>query len=75
MVPSGRPGRVRSAGSPGRVVEIIFTGRPAGGAPAASDEASDVAWFAPGELDGLDVHPTQRRQLGDWLRGRYPHFD
>jgi hypothetical protein len=55
--------------------EIIFTGRPAGGAPAVNDEASDVGRFAPGELDALDIHPTQRRQLGDWLGRTYPHFD
>ena len=55
--------------------EIIFTGRPAGGAPAINDEASDVGWFAPGELDALDIHPTQRRQLGDWLGRTHPHFD
>jgi 8-oxo-dGTP pyrophosphatase MutT (NUDIX family) len=55
--------------------EIIFTGRPASGTPAVNDEASDVAWFTPGELDELDIHPTQRRQLGHWLGGTYPHFD
>jgi 8-oxo-dGTP pyrophosphatase MutT (NUDIX family) len=55
--------------------EIIFTGRPASGAPAVNDEASDVRWFAPGELGGLDIHPTQRRQLRDWLDGTHPHYD
>jgi 8-oxo-dGTP pyrophosphatase MutT (NUDIX family) len=55
--------------------EVIFTGRPVGGSPAANSEASDAAWFAPSELGGLDIHPTQRRQLGDWLDGSYPHFD
>ena len=29
----------------------------------------------PGELDGLDIHPTQWRQLRDWLDGTYPHLD
>jgi 8-oxo-dGTP pyrophosphatase MutT (NUDIX family) len=55
--------------------EIIFTGRPASGAPAVNDEATDVRWFAPGELDRLDIHPTQRRQLRDWLDGTHPHYD
>lgn len=55
--------------------EIIFTGRPASGTPAANDEASDVRWFAPSDLDALDIHPTQLRQLGHWLTGTHPHFD
>jgi 8-oxo-dGTP pyrophosphatase MutT (NUDIX family) len=55
--------------------EIIFTGRPASGTPMANDEASDAGWFAPGELDALDIHPTQWRQLRHWLDGTYPHFD
>jgi 8-oxo-dGTP pyrophosphatase MutT (NUDIX family) len=55
--------------------EIIFTGRPVSGAPAVNGEASDVRWFAPGDLDGLDIHPTQRRQLRDWLDGTHPHYD
>jgi 8-oxo-dGTP pyrophosphatase MutT (NUDIX family) len=29
----------------------------------------------PGELQQLDIHPTQRRQLRDWLDGTAPHFD
>jgi 8-oxo-dGTP pyrophosphatase MutT (NUDIX family) len=55
--------------------EIIFTGRPVSGAPAVNNEASDVGWFAPGELDGLNIHPTQWRQLRDWLDGTGPHID
>ena len=55
--------------------EIIFTGRPVSGAPAVNDEASDVGWFTPGELDGLNIHPTQWRQLRDWLDGTAPHID
>lgn len=55
--------------------EIIFIGHPVSGAPAVNDEASDVAWFTPGELKALDIHPTQWRQLRDWLDGTLPHFD
>ena len=40
-----------------------------------NDEASDVGWFAPGELEGLNIHPTQWRQLRDWLDGTAPHID
>jgi 8-oxo-dGTP pyrophosphatase MutT (NUDIX family) len=55
--------------------EVILLGRPVGGEPAANDEASDVAWVAPGDLDALDIHPTQRRQLRDYLEQTYPHVD
>jgi 8-oxo-dGTP pyrophosphatase MutT (NUDIX family) len=55
--------------------EVILTGRPLSGEPAVNDEASDVAWFAPDELKGLDIHPTQWRQLRDWLDGTYPRVD
>ena len=55
--------------------EVILLGRPVSGQPAANDEASDVGWFAPGDMDALDIHPTQWRQLRDWLGGIYPHID
>lgn len=54
---------------------MTLLARPIGGAPAASDEASDVAWFLPAELAGLDIHPTMRRQIADYLAGRVPHVD
>jgi 8-oxo-dGTP pyrophosphatase MutT (NUDIX family) len=55
--------------------EVTLLARPVGGAPAANDEASDVGWFVPGELDGLDIHPTMRRQIVDYLSGTIPHID
>lgn len=55
--------------------EVILAGRPVDGEPAANDEASDVGWFTPGELEDLDIHPTQWRQLRDWLDGTRPHID
>jgi 8-oxo-dGTP pyrophosphatase MutT (NUDIX family) len=55
--------------------ELIFLGRPVSGAPAANDEASDVRWVAPGGLEALDIHPTQWRQLRDWLAQAWPHVD
>ena len=55
--------------------ELIMLGRPVSGAPAANDEASDVGWFTVAKLEGLDIHPTQRRQLRDWLDATYPHID
>jgi len=55
--------------------ETTLLARPVGGAPAANDEASDVGWFQPDQLDRLDIHPTMRRQLDDYLSGRRPHID
>lgn len=55
--------------------EVILLGRPISGTPAANDEASDVAWFAPDDLADLDIHPTQRRQLADYLNRSWPHVD
>jgi len=55
--------------------EVTLLARPVGGAPAANDEASHVDWFPPDELDGLDIHPTMRRQIADYLAGRTPHVD
>jgi 8-oxo-dGTP pyrophosphatase MutT (NUDIX family) len=55
--------------------EVILLGRPVSGQPQANDEASDVGWFTVAELDGLDIHPTQWRQLRDWLSGAHPHID
>ena len=47
--------------------ELIFLGRPVSGTPTGNDEASDVRWVASGDLESLDIHPTQWRQLRDWL--------
>ena len=55
--------------------ELILLGRPVSGSPTVNDEASDVGWFTPDELAGLDIHPTQRRQLADWLEGTHSHVD
>ena len=55
--------------------EIILLGRPVSGQPAANDEASAAGWFTVAELDGLDIHPTQWRQLRDWIDGTSPRID
>ena len=55
--------------------EVILTGRPVSGTPAANDEASAAAWFTVDELDGLDIHPTQWRQLRDWINDSHPQID
>jgi ADP-ribose pyrophosphatase YjhB (NUDIX family) len=55
--------------------EVTLLARPVGGVPTANDEASDAGWFTAEELDALDVHPTMRRQIADYLAGRTPHID
>ncbi|MEW9553839.1 NUDIX domain-containing protein [Nonomuraea sp. NPDC050783] len=55
--------------------EVMLIARPVGGRPEANDEASDVRWVEPGELPALDIHPTQWRQLNDYLEKRHPHVD
>ena len=55
--------------------EITLYGRPVHGAPTANDEADDVRWVAPDELDGLDIHPRMRKQLSDYLVGSRAHVD
>ncbi|MEV4113240.1 NUDIX domain-containing protein [Nonomuraea sp. NPDC049695] len=55
--------------------EVMLIARPVGGRPEANDEASDVRWVDPADLRSLDIHPTQWRQLNDYLERAYPHFD
>lgn len=55
--------------------EITLIGRPVAGTPTENDEASEVGWFNPAELDGLDIHPTMRRQIDHYLNNTYPHID
>jgi 8-oxo-dGTP pyrophosphatase MutT (NUDIX family) len=72
------PGHVvlyHSNGETRQEYEIIFLGEPVSGDPAANDGASAAGWYTRGELPGLDIHPSQRRQLGHWMNGTYPHYD
>jgi 8-oxo-dGTP pyrophosphatase MutT (NUDIX family) len=55
--------------------EVTLIGEPVSGEPTANDEASDVRWIAPADLDAYDIHDTQRRQINDYLAGRYPVVD
>ncbi len=55
--------------------EVILLGRPVSGIPTPNDEASDVRWVSPADLPGLDIHPTQWRQLDNFLDQDYPHVD
>ncbi|MEV0353991.1 NUDIX domain-containing protein [Nonomuraea sp. NPDC050680] len=55
--------------------EVMLIARPVGGRPEANDEASDVRWVEPDELHTLDIHPTQWRQLSDYLEQKHSHVD
>jgi 8-oxo-dGTP pyrophosphatase MutT (NUDIX family) len=55
--------------------EITFLAKPVAGVPTMNDEASDVRWVAPSDLDTYDIHSTMRRQIDDHLTGTTPHFD
>jgi 8-oxo-dGTP pyrophosphatase MutT (NUDIX family) len=55
--------------------EVILLGRPVCGTPAANAEASDVRWVPSDGLSALDIHPTQWRQLRDYLSHNFPHVD
>ena len=55
--------------------EVTLLGRPLGGFPGATSEADDVRWAHPDELEGLDIHPTMRRQIACYLDRTYPHID
>ncbi|GAA1073476.1 NUDIX hydrolase [Nocardiopsis composta] len=53
--------------------EAVYTGRPVSGEPRPTAEADAVRWVLPAELDGLDIHPSMRRQIDDHLSGTGPH--
>jgi 8-oxo-dGTP pyrophosphatase MutT (NUDIX family) len=55
--------------------EVILLGRPVSGQPTVNEEASEVGWFTVAELEALDIHPTQWRQLHDWVDGTHPRID
>jgi 8-oxo-dGTP pyrophosphatase MutT (NUDIX family) len=72
------PGHIvyyESDGETRQEYEVILLGRPVSGSPAENDEASDVGWFTVAQLEELDIHPTQWRQLRNWLDGAYSHID
>jgi 8-oxo-dGTP pyrophosphatase MutT (NUDIX family) len=54
--------------------ENAYIGRPLGGEPTVNDEADGVRWVHPDHLGALDIHPSMRRQIGDYLSGNYPYL-
>ncbi len=54
--------------------ENAYIGRPLSGQPTINDEADGVRWVAAADLDTLDIHPSMRQQIGDYLAGTYPYL-
>ncbi|MEQ4718870.1 hypothetical protein [Nonomuraea sp. B19D2] len=54
---------------------MILIARPVSGQPEAYDEAGRCSLGRPGDLQTLDIHPTQWRQLNDYQERSYPHID
>lgn len=50
-----------------RQFNIRYTARIIGGELAISSESTELRFVAPGELDGLPMHPTQRLRLRRYL--------
>ncbi len=55
--------------------EVTLIGKPLDGHPTATAEAIAARWVSPADLNELDIHPTQRRQIDDYLANRYPVVD
>jgi 8-oxo-dGTP pyrophosphatase MutT (NUDIX family) len=49
---------------------ICFSCRPLGGELKPSDETSEVDFFAPAVLDGMEIHPSIRLRIGHFLEAR-----
>ena len=55
--------------------EVTLVGRPTGGDPAPTDEASDVRWVNSNHIGELNIHFTMRRQISAFLMSKYPYID
>lgn len=59
-----------SDGEVRRQFNVCFTARIVGGAPAISDESTDLRFVDRGELDALPMHRTQRLRIQHFLEQR-----
>src|SRR5215472_11261543 len=54
---------------------IVFTAKPVGGALRPSSESSEPQWVAPDAIPGLQMHPSMRQRVQDYLDKRpEPHL-
>jgi ADP-ribose pyrophosphatase YjhB (NUDIX family) len=49
---------------------VCFACRRVGGALTTSDETSEVGYFTPDELEGMDIHPSIRLRIQHFLEKR-----
>ena len=49
---------------------VCFACRYVGGEPATSDETSEVGYFSPGEIEGMEVHASIRLRIQHFLEQR-----
>ena len=54
--------------------EAAYIGRSLGGRPTINDEANEVRWVRPADLDTLDIHSSMRQQISDYLSATYPYL-
>jgi 8-oxo-dGTP pyrophosphatase MutT (NUDIX family) len=55
-------------------VNICLHARPAAGELRRTDEAAQVAWVSPGDLDRYDIHPAIRLRLDHGLTSSEPYL-
>jgi ADP-ribose pyrophosphatase YjhB (NUDIX family) len=53
---------------------ICFACRLVGGEIRPSNESTDVKFFAPADIDGLNAHPSIRLRIDDYLKGESAAF-
>jgi hypothetical protein len=49
---------------------IVFTARATGGTPTTSDEASQILWTDPAEVQSLQMHPSMRQRIEHYRQDR-----
>jgi hypothetical protein len=53
---------------------ICFRGHVVGGGARTSSESSEVVWVEPGDLEGIQVHPSIRLRIDHALTGGPPFY-
>jgi 8-oxo-dGTP pyrophosphatase MutT (NUDIX family) len=55
-------------------VNVCLRARPVAGEPKRTDEAAQVAWVEPADLDQYDIHPAIRLRLDHGLTSSEPYL-
>ncbi len=64
-------GKVKEVRQP---INICLRARPVGGTLTHTEEASEVAWIAPADLEGYDIHPAIRLRITHGLSSMEPYI-